>query len=289
MKTTIIGVPMDLGAGRRGVDMGPSAIRYALLQRRLESLGIEVIDAGNLEVPVVESLAAPSAGAKLKYRDEILDACRRLEAVCFDSFEQGRFPVVLGGDHSLAIGSVRAAARATPGAGLLYFDAHGDCNTDKTTPSGNIHGMSVAALLGLQFGSQAVIDPAKTVLIGLRSIDPGEKKFLRDLGLVVFTMHEIDRFGMSRVVEDALAAVGPRAHLSFDLDCLDPEIAPGVGTPVRGGISYREAFLALELIAESNIVTSVDMVELNPILDEKNTTGELAVSLIAAVLGERIL
>ncbi len=288
-KVTVIGAPMDLGAGRRGVDMGPSAIRYAMLQKRLESVGLDVLDAGNLEVPVVESLPGPAPGSKLKFETEILDVCKRLESVCYDSFEQGRLPVVLGGDHSLAIGSIRAAIRANPGAGLLYFDAHGDCNTEKTTPSGNIHGMSLAALLGLQFFSQAAIEPQRTALIGLRSVDQGEKKLLRDLGVTVYTMHEIDRYGMGPVVEEALRMVGPKAHLSFDLDCLDPDIAPGVGTPVKGGLSYREAFLALELIAEAGVVTSVDMVELNPILDQKNATGELAVSLIAAALGERIL
>ena len=278
---------MDLGASRRGVDMGPSAIRYAHLEERLESLGIDADDEGNLEVPVVETVPRDDGG--LRCKAQILSVCSNLEDACTRIQRQGRLPLVLGGDHSLAMGSVRATMRVHPGAGLLWVDAHSDINTHETSPSGNIHGMPVAALLGLMFHQQRVIDPARTVMVGIRSVDPGERRLLQEHGITVYTMHEVDRYGMATVMEEALQKVGPDAHVSFDLDSLDPSIAPGVGTPVRAGLSQREAFLIMEMVAEAKVLRALDVVELNPVLDRSNSTGELAVSLIAAALGERIL
>lgn len=289
MRVSIIGVPMDLGAGRRGVDMGPSALRYSLLERKLRNVGLEVIDHGDLRVPIAERLPSEAEPGRVRYERPILDACAELEDAVAADLQNGNLPLVVGGDHSIAMGSARGVHRVHPAAGLLWLDAHGDCNTAATSPSGNVHGMPVAALLGLQFFERPTVDPQRTVLVGVRDLDPGEKRLLREQGVTVFTMHEIDRFGMSKVMEQALQKVGPRAHVSFDLDSLDPSIAPGVGTPVPGGLTYREAFLAMEMIAEAGIATSLDVVELNPILDERNATGELAVRLIAAALGERIL
>ena len=288
VKVSIVGVPMDLGASRRGVDMGPSAIRYAHLEERLEALGADAVDLGNLEVPVVETVPREEEGG-LRCQAPILSVCNHLEKACLEIHGTGRLPLVLGGDHSLAMGSVRATSQAFPGTGLLWIDAHSDINTIATSPSGNIHGMPVAALLGLMFYSKPAIDPKRTVMVGIRSVDPGERLLLQDMGITVYTMHEIDRFGMARVMEESLALVGRDAHVSFDLDSLDPTVAPGVGTPVRAGLSLREAFLAMEMIAEAGILRALDVVELNPIMDRGNSTGELAVSLIAAALGERIL
>lgn len=288
MKVSILGVPMDLGASRRGVDMGPSAIRYAHLEERLEALGADAVDLGNVDVPIVETVAHEDESG-LRCQSQILSVCAHLEEACLNVHRQGRLPLVLGGDHSLAMGSVRATSQAYPGSGLLWIDAHSDINTAETSPSGNIHGMPVAALLGLMFYSRPAIDPKRTVMVGIRSVDPGERRMLQDMGITVYTMHEIDRFGMAKVMEQALARVGKDVHVSFDLDSLDPTVAPGVGTPVRGGLSLREAFLVMEMIAEAGVMRALDMVELNPILDRGNTTGELAVSFIAAALGERIL
>lgn len=287
MDVTIVGVPMDLGASRRGVDMGPSAIRYSQLEERLESLGIDADDEGNLEVPVVETVPRGEDGPR--YRQQILSVCSNLEETCTQIQQRGRLPLVLGGDHSLAMGSVRATMHTHPGAGLLWVDAHTDINTDDSSPSGNVHGMPVAALLGRMFYKQRSIDPARTVMVGIRSVDPGERRLLHEYGITVYTMHEIDRYGMATVMEEALQKVGPDLHVSFDLDSLDPSVAPGVGTPVRAGLSLREAFLIMEMVAEARVLRALDVVELNPILDRSNSTGELAVSLIAAALGERIL
>ncbi|MGE5591994.1 MAG: arginase [Bacillota bacterium] len=287
MKVSILGVPMDLGASRRGVDMGPSAIRYAHLEERLEALGADADDLGNVDVPIVETVAHEDESG-LRCQSQILSVCALLEEACLNVHRQGRLPLVLGGDHSLAMGSVRATSQAHPGSGLLWIDAHSDINTAETSPSGNIHGMPVAALLGMMFYGRPAIDPKRTVMVGIRSVDPGERRILQDRGITVYTMHEIDRYGMARVMEQALARVGKDVHVSFDLDSLDPTVAPGVGTPVRGGLSLREAYLAMEMIAEAGVMRALDMVELNPIMDRSNTTGELAVSLIAAALGERI-
>lgn len=289
MEVTIVGVPMDLGASRRGVDMGPSAIRYAQIEERLEKLGIETEDEGNLDVPVVETVPRDGGNGGLRCEKPILSVCSNLEETCLRIHEQHRLPLVLGGDHSLAMGSVRATMRAFPGAGLLWVDAHTDINTSRSSPSGNIHGMPVAALLGLMFYKERVIDPQRTVMVGIRSVDPGERQLLRSHGITVYTMHEIDRYGMARVMEEALEKVGPNVHVSFDLDSLDPTVAPGVGTPVRAGLSLREAFLVMEMVAEAGVMRALDMVELNPVLDRSNSTGELAVGLIAAALGERIM
>jgi arginase len=284
----LIGVPLDLGAGRRGVDMGPSAIRLALVAERLRKLGHKVHDRGNVPVPLSEELDEP-ANPRAVHAEAILGVCAELERRVAASLMAGRVPVVLGGDHSLSMGSARASLRHRPGAGLLWIDAHGDCNTAATSPSGNVHGMPVAALLGLEFFDKAVVAPERVAMVGIRELDRGEREMLRQHGVHVFTMHEVDRFGMAGVMEQALAAVGERAHISFDLDVLDPAVAPGVGTPVPGGITYREAFLALEMIAEAGVLQSLDIVEVNPILDKGNKTAEVAARLAAAAIGDRIL
>jgi len=274
---------MDLGTSRRGVDMGPSAIRYARLHEELSGLGYGVLELGDLEVPVAESLAGEHAAA-------IAAVCRDLYQR-LSALDDEVFPLVLGGDHSLAIGSVPGAARGER-VGVVWVDAHGDLNTPKTSPSGNIHGMPLAVLLGL--GDERLLEvlggfrlrPEDVVLVGVRSLDPGEKALIRELGLKVYTMTEVDRLGIARVAEEVIERVKglPRVHLSLDADVLDPEIAPGVGTPVPGGLSYREAHLFMELLSEAGVVTSLDLVEVNPILDRRNRTAEIMV-----VLGKRIL
>jgi arginase len=295
---SIIGVPLDLGAGRRGVDMGPSAIRYAGLRERLEDLGLRVNDLGNVPVPLAELCDAPAPGAKLRYLEPIATVCAALADRVALSVETGSVPLVLGGDHSLAIGSVSGSARGRE-LGLIWIDAHADYNTAETTPSGNVHGMPVAALSGHGHalltglsGTTPAIAPAHIVLVGIRDIDTLERAALRQSGITVFTMHEVDRRGMAAVIDEALRIAGSARdgfHLSFDMDAIDPQEAPGVGTPVLGGISYREAHLALEMIAASGRMQSMDMVEVNPILDERNRTAAHAVALAASALGQRIL
>jgi arginase len=294
----IIGVPIDLGAGRRGVDMGPSAVRYTGLHVRLEALGYQVRDLGNLPAPMVETSEVPPPGAKLRYLEPIAALCEALAGTVAASVEQGRLPVVLGGDHSLSIGSVSGSARGRS-LGLIWIDAHADFNTAETTPSGNIHGMSVAALTGrghpLLTGLAArtpAIRPEHVALVGVRDLDPREREALRASGIHVATMHEVDRRGMAAVVDEAARVVTRGTdgfHLSFDLDVLDPREAPGVGTPVSGGISRREAHLAMEILAQSGGIRSLDLVEVNPILDERNATAELAAELLLSALGKRIL
>jgi len=297
LKVRIIGVPMDLGADRRGVDMGPSAIRYAHLQQRLEENGIIVEDMGNIEVANPESRKIRDI--KLKYLHEIVESSERTADAVSDALENGFKPLVLGGDHSIALGSVMGAGRVLKKMGLIWIDAHGDFNTQDTTPSGNIHGMILAASLGL--GNEALVNiggfspkvlPENTVLIGARAIDRDEKRFIRQSGINVFTMNDIDRCGMRDVMKKAIKLAGggtAGVHLSFDMDVLDPMVAPGVGTPVRGGITYREAALAMEMLAEAGILRSLEFVEVNPILDRGNETAKVAVGLIAAALGEAIL
>jgi arginase len=286
-RVDVIGVPMDLGADRRGVDMGPSAIRYARLDESLIALGIATTnDHGNLNVPVPESATIDQASAK--YLPIIRAVCEELAQLVERVVREGGFPLVLGGDHSIAIGTLAGVRRArgrTPG--LIWIDAHGDINTPLTSPSGNVHGMPVAISL-----EERSIDPARTVLIGLRDLDAGERNAIREWGLRAYTMTDVDRLGMERVLEETLAIVGDgpnSVHVSFDMDGIDPSEAPGVGTPSRGGLSYREAHLAMEMVAEAGILGSMEVTEINPILDERNRTATLAVELILSALGKTII
>ncbi|MBP1933074.1 arginase [Ammoniphilus resinae] len=294
---SIIGVPMDLGADRRGVDMGPSAIRYAGVKRRLESIGYQIEDIGDLSVPTPESY--PIIHDNLKYLDEIAKVNEKLAEAVDREMGRGRFPLVLGGDHSIAIGTIAGLAKHKKNMGVIWFDAHGDINTGETSPSGNIHGMSLAVSLGIGhpnlihiYGNQAKIKPENVVIIGARDLDPGERKLIKQLGIKVYTMHEIDRLGMPRVMEEALEIVSrgtDGVHLSLDLDGLDPHDCPGVGTPVIGGISYRESHLAMEMLAEADILTSAEFVEVNPILDVQNKTAKVAVALLCSAFGDKLL
>ena len=285
-RVDVVGVPMDLGADRRGVDMGPSAIRYARLKESLERLGIAVNDHGNLRVPVPESATIDEASAK--YYPIIKAVCEELAVLVQEIIEQGGFPLVLGGDHSIAMGTIAGVARARGKApGVIWVDAHGDINTPLTSPTGNVHGMPVHFAL-----EQHAVDPQRMVFIGLRDVDDGEKRTIRELGVRAFTMADLDRLGMSRVLDEALAIVGDgesSVHVSFDMDGVDPVEAPGVGTPVRGGISYREAHLLMEGIAASGTLGSMEITEINPILDRENQTAILAVELILSALGKTTL
>jgi len=295
-RVAVIGAALDLGAGRRGVDMGPSAIRYAGLSSRLEELGIEVADWGNVATAVAE--ATEVEDTRVRFLPEIKAACEQVAGLVSRALDGGYVPLVLGGDHSVALGTLGGLAHARAPGGVLWIDAHGDLNRPETSPSGNVHGMPLAAALGLagrEFESDAwplpSVDPERVALVGVRALDEGERQLLRDLGVRVFTMSEIDRLGMERVVREALEVIaGPGfVHVSLDMDALDPEIAAGVGTPVMGGLSYREAHLALEVVAESGLAGSLEVVEVNPILDRVNATAELAVGLVASALGARIL
>jgi len=292
----IIGAPLDLGAGRRGVDMGPSAIRYAGLEARLAELGLESEDLGNVELVVPEEVA--EGDPRARFLAEVKAACEDVAARVKEAREQGQTPLVLGGDHSVALGTLGGLASASGAGGVIWFDAHADLNTPANSPSGNVHGMVLGAALGLDdgaFGSTAwalpAVDPARTVLLGTRLLDPGEKAAARELGIRVITMSQIDRVGIERAVREALEHVSGDGfvHVSLDLDVVDPEEAPGVGTPVRGGLSYREAHLAMELVAEAGVMSSLDVVEVNPILDRENHTAALAVELVASAFGARIL
>jgi arginase len=292
----IIGATLDLGQGRRGVDMGPSAIRYAGLEERLLSLGYDVRDHGNVETAVPEATAVHDERAR--FLPEIKATCERIAAKVVEEVEAGAIPLVLGGDHSVALGTLGGLAQVRGPGGVLWIDAHSDINTPETSPSGNVHGMSLAAALGLAdewFESGVwplpAVDARRVALLGVRSLDDGERRLLREAGIRVFTMSEIDRIGVERAVSEALDRVsgGGFVHVSLDMDALDPEIAPGVGTPVRGGLTYREAHLALELVAESELAGSFEVVEVNPILDRENTTALTAVELMASALGKKIL
>jgi arginase len=292
----VIGAGLDLGAGRRGVDMGPSAIRYAGLDDRVAELGRRCVDLGDVEGAVAE---ATSVGdERVRYLPEIKAACERIAGLVAGAVEDGYLPLVLGGDHSVALGTLGGLARAHGPGGVLWLDAHGDLNRPETSPSGNVHGMPLAAALGLagrEFESEAYPLPAveqrHVALVGIRSLDSGERELLADLDVLVFTMSDLDRVGVEAAMRDALAYVsgGSFVHVSLDMDVLDPEVAPGVGTPVRGGLSYREAHLAMELVAESGVAGSLEVVEVNPILDRENQTAKLAVELVASALGARIL
>jgi len=296
MQIDIIGVPIDLGADRRGVDMGPSAIRYAHLHQRLEELGHTVEDKGNIEVPIQETCQVTDN--KLKYIDCIIPMGRRVAGAVATSIQGNRFPLVLGGDHSLSVGSIRGAAKNRK-LGVIWIDAHADFNTAETTPSGNIHGMPLAALCGLGDPSLVslwdetppVVDPKRVAVIGARQLDPGEKDNLRSAGVMVQSMEQIDRIGMQAALERAIERVSSDAdgiYLSFDLDALDPRHAPGVGTPVPGGLTYREAHLVCEVVAETGKLIGMDLVEVNPILDVQNQTALLAVEFIRSALGSRV-
>ena len=292
----MIGAPLDLGAGRRGVDMGPSAIRYAGIDDRLRELGYDCADLGN--VPSATPEATASGDEQARFLPEIKTACEHVAARVAEAAKEGRTPIVLGGDHSIALGTLGGLAHTRGPGAVLWLDAHGDLNTPETSPSGNVHGMPLAAALGLakQWFSSPVwplpaVDPERTILIGIRALDPGEKETVQGLGIGAYTMTEVDRRGMEAVMTEALERVAgaPFLHVSLDLDVVDPDIAPGVGTPVRGGLSYREAHLAMELLAESGELDSLDLVEVNPILDRENATGRLAVELAASAFGARIL
>ncbi len=293
----IIGVPLDLGAGRRGVDMGPSAIRYAGLRERIAALGYRVRDLGNLAVPLAEQIEPPDADEPLRYLQPIAGVVRDLAQQVRQVISGNTLPIILGGDHSLSIGSVAGVAHNRR-IGVIWLDAHGDYNTPETTPSGNIHGMGLAVLTGRGhpmltglIGQTPVLRPGDAALVGVRNLDDGERELLRTSGVRVFTMHDIDRRGMAAVMEEAILHVSAGTigfHLSFDLDVLDPHEAPGVGTPVLGGITYREAHLAMELIAASGRLISLDLVEVNPILDTRNMTALLAVEFALSALGKTI-
>lgn len=300
-KVHLIGVPIDLGAGRRGVDMGPSALRIAGLRERIARLGYEVTDLGDVSVTIPE--AAERGDERAHFLPEIAAVNRALAERVEASLEAGAVPVVLGGDHSIAIGSVAGVASWARGRngdiGLLWFDAHADMNTPETTPSGNIHGMPLA--VGLGHGAPELIGIGgfspkvkehRVVLIGARDLDRGERELIRETGIRVFTMREIDEQGIVPILEEALAIVGEGTlgfHVSIDMDFIDPHFAPGVGTTVKGGFDYREGHLALEIVSDSDGMLSIDCVETNPILDDRNRTGTLAVELILSALGKTIL
>ena len=275
--------------------MGPSAIRYAGLSDRLLGAGIEVEDRGNVEAPLAETRT--TGDARARFLDAILETCGRIAGEVERARSDGLTPLVLGGDHSIAIGTLSGLAASGFG-GVLWLDAHGDLNTPETTPSGNVHGMPLAVVLGVCGGAFThgglrlpAVDPERVALVGVRSLDPGEQALVRELGVAVYTISDLDRRGVEPVIADALERIGGGSfvHVSVDLDVVDPEVAPGVGDPVRGGLSYREAHLALELVAEAGVLDSLELVEVNPIRDHENTTAGLAVELAASALGVRIL
>jgi arginase len=298
----LIGVPLDLGGNRRGVDMGPSAFRIANLRERIAALGHTVVDKGDLPAPIPETQEARDE--RKKYIRDIAKVCQKLYQTTLASLEEGALPLVLGGDHSLGAGSVAAAAdwakrtRELP-IGLLWVDAHGDMNTPATSGSGNVHGMPLAALLGPEPSELARIGgwspkvlPAHTVLIGVRNLDEREKEAVRTSHIHVFTMKDIDRQGIASIVEQAVNLAGNGTagiHVSFDMDVCDPTIAPGVGTPVKGGLDYREAHMVMEIVSDSGLLTSLDMVEVNPTLDLQNATAQLGTELALSAFGQKIL
>lgn len=297
-KISIIGMPMDLGQLRRGVDMGPSAIRYADIVERLENNGFHVDDLGDVQIGRDRLETDPQTG--IRNLTAVVKSSEQLMAKVEGVMKENSFPLILGGDHSIAIGTLAGVTKFRKRLGVIWFDAHGDLNTPETSPSGNIHGMPLAASIGLGEkkltdigGFTPKVEPENVVIIGARSLDEGEKNLIKEKGIKVYTMHEIDRVGMSSIIEETIAYFRNNGvdgvHLSFDLDGLDPLYAPGVGTPVAGGVTTREAHLAMELLAESQMITSAEFVEVNPILDERNKTGQLAVDLVGSLFGERIL
>jgi arginase len=300
-KIRVLGVPLDLGQSRRGVDMGPSAVRVAGLEAKLEALGHVVEDGGNVSVPLAETKKPGQQTAK--YLDEITKICQKHADLVLKSLEEGRVPISLGGDHSMAAGTVSGVAeyyrQQNQKIGLLWIDAHSDINTPDSSPSGNVHGMPLAALMGLAplelanlYDFTPKIAPDNCVIVGVRDIDSAEKENIRKSGIHVFTMRDIDERGMRAVMEEALRLAGRNTvgyHVSLDMDWIDPEDAPGVGTPVWGGATYREAHLAMEIIADHGRMLSFEIVEVNPVLDERNQTAELAVELALSVFGKKIL
>lgn len=296
----VIGAPLDYGADRRGVDMGPSAIRYAGLAAELAASGRTAVDRGDLSVPRAEErdpdAANPTEGTA-KFVREVRDVCGRLSEAVATALEEGEFPLVLGGDHSIAIGSMQGSSRDAD-IGVLWFDAHGDFNTPETSPSGNVHGMPMAAALGYGsfsdtgWANAPGVDPGNVALVGLRSLDEKERLAIRESPVTAYTMSDIDKRGITAITEEAVevATSGTDGiHVSLDLDWLDPKEAPGVGTPVRGGVTYREAHTALEIVAGEGSIRSLEVVEVNPILDSGNETASLAVELAASALGKKIL
>lgn len=290
----IVGVPIDLGQSQRGVDMGPGAIRYAGLSSRLKALGYQLYDEGNLHVPVRDSLSCESCD---EFRHAIQRVCQAVYDVAARAVESGDIPLFLGGDHSLAIGTIGGVTHQEP-VGVIWIDAHGDANSPQTSPSGNIHGMPVATLLGEGFPDLvnlgrpgAKLSGKDIVMIGIRDLDAGERQWLKQSGVKVYTMRDLDERGMGAVTREALDHLGSqrRLHISLDMDSLDPDVAPGVGTPSPGGLSYREAQLMMEIIADSGKLSSVDVVEINPILDHENHTAKMAVELMASLFGKSIL
>jgi arginase len=300
-KIRIIGVPMDLGASRRGVDMGPSALRVAGLQARIKQLGHHVEDMGNIAVKQAEEQHYGEKRAK--YLTEISETCKELAGTVQKALEEGLLPVVLGGDHSIAVGTISGVSahyrKQEKNVGYIWLDAHGDMNTPESSPSGNIHGMPLAAVMGYGapelvelLGFKPKVQPQNVVLVGIRDLDAQEKRLVKKSGVHVFTMRDIDERGMREVMSDALkfamddtAAIG----VSLDMDFVDPSDAPGVGTPVRGGVTYREAHLAMEMIADTEAMAALEIVEINPVIDEHNTTALLGVELVCSGLGKKIL
>lgn len=298
LSIAMIGVAMDFGQSRRGVNMGPSAIRYANVVDRLEALGHEMVDKGDIHIHA--STKVENSNSKLKNLKEVIETNEKLAESVHHALQEEKFPLVLGGDHSIAIGTLAGLATKYQNLGVIWYDAHADLNTDETSPSGNIHGMPLAASMGLGderlvnlYQDGAKIKPENVVIIGARSIDPGERELIKQHGIKVYTMHEVDKFGMTVVIEKSLQYLKERnvdgVHLSLDLDALDPLYTPGVGTPVPGGVSYRESHLAMEMLEESGMITSAEFVEVNPILDEKNKTADVAVGLMGSLFGEKLL
>ena len=292
----VIGAALDLGSGRRGVDMGPSAIRYAGLEARIERLGRRCLDWGNVRTAVAE--ASDVGDERARFLPQIKETCERIAELVARAVGEGCVPLVLGGDHSVALGTLGGLARVHGPGGVLWIDAHADLNRPETSPSGNVHGMALAAALGLageRFESESwrlpAVEPSHAALVGVRALDEGERELLHNLDARVYTMSDVDRIGVERAVRESLDHVAGTGfvHVSLDVDVLDPDVAPGVGTPVRGGLSYREAHLALELVAESGLADALEVVEVNPILDRSNATASLAVELVASALGARIL
>jgi arginase len=297
----IIGAPLDLGAGRRGVDMGPSAVRVANLNARLAAIGWQVEDLGNVAVSQQES--EPEGPLNAKYLPQITDTCTRLASIVEEAMDRGCVPLVLGGDHSVAVGTVSGVSahlrRKGGKLGMIWIDAHADMNTPETSPSGNVHGMPLACCIGMGprelthiFGYAPKIEPRNVVLIGIRSVDEAERKHVQQSGVHAFTMRDIDERGLLTIMREAvkIASDGTAGfHVSFDMDSVDPQEAPGVGTPVKGGITYREAHLAMELLCDCDAMTSMEIVEVNPVIDEANRTAVLAVELVMSAMGQRIL
>lgn len=300
-KIRILGVPLDLGQSRRGVDMGPSAVRVAGLEARLETIGHIVEDGGNMSVAIAEQ--KKEGDPKAKYLKEITATCTKHAEMVMKTLEAGKVPLVLGGDHSVAAGTAAGVAefyrRQNQKMGMIWIDAHADMNTPETSPSGNVHGMPLAAILGLGpselgniFNFSPKVQPENCVLVGVRDIDAKERENIRETGIEVYTMRDIDERGMRVVIEEALRVAGRGTagyHISLDMDWIDPEDAPGVGTPVRGGASYREAHLAMEIIADHGRMASFEIVEVNPVIDEHNRTADLAVELTLSAFGKKIL